>query len=192
MRPRCAPVPARSNGSTRRCADRPFSRNATRDRRAWRPPPSGGPLVPSPPLRASLPLILDDDAGCLPPGFDGGCDAPQAWMEMLVDGTAVGEGIPGLHPGRPSRWCVDVSTRATSPPRHALESPILRRRWARLNAGAAEDAALFARIWEPRSVAQRGCFGALQLAVQTWGGDLALRPDGTCAATLSVSVTGTG
>ena len=39
---------------------------------------------------------------------------------------------------------------------------------------------------------QRGLFGALQLAVQTWGGDLALRPDGTCAATLSVSVTGTG
>lgn len=113
-------------------------------------------------------------------------------MVLLADGTAVGESIPGLDPGRPSRWRVDVSTRSIPASACSVESPILRRRWARLNAGAAADAALLARIWVPRSVAQRGLFGALQLAVQTWGGDLALRPDGTCAATLSVSVTGTG
>jgi len=144
------------------------------------------------PVRTNLPLVLDEDAGCLPAAFDGGRVAPQAWLELLPDGTAVGEGVPGLDPVRPSRWQVGPTELTFPAPANAVGPTTLTRRWAGLNPGPRVDAVTLARGWTARSIAQRGFFGGLTPAEFRWRGTLDLRADGTYTATLSIEASGPG
>ncbi len=140
------------------------------------------------PVRGNLPLVLDEDAGCLPPPFDGGRMSLQDWIELAADGTATGEGLAPFAAGRAARWSVDAQTLSLLEP-GGVAPFVLRKRWVGLRPGPRIAPLILTGRWEPRSTGQIGFFGGLVPVTHAWSGSVEFRADGSYQAALGITAT---